>query len=304
MKIAVTGATGLIGTALCQRLRQDGHHVLAVTRRHTLPPLLGSLERVPWEPDQGSFDAAPLEGVDAVVNLAGASVASPWTAAHKDRIRKSRVEGTRLLVEGLKSLHQPPAALVSASAVGFYGDRGDEEIHENSSPGTGFLAEVCQGWETEALRASGRGIRTACLRIGIVLSTRGGALGKMLPPFKLGLGGRVGSGRQWMSWIHIDDVAGMLRFLVRRPEASGAFNGTAPRPVRNAGFAKALGRALGRPAFLPAPAFAMKLLLGEMAQVLLLEGQKVLPRRMEELGYRPQYPDLGGALQDLVATRK
>jgi len=296
MKVAVTGATGLIGSALCRDLNKDGAEVLAVTRK---PGVL-------WDPERG-FEAATLaslDGVDAVVHLAGESIAKRWSAAQKERIRNSRVNGSRALVEGLKKLNRRPAALVSASAVGYYGDRGDEELDESSSPGAGFLPDVCKAWEAETARAAEAGMRVAQLRFGIVLSTRGGALGKMLLPFKLGLGGPVGSGRQWMSWVHIDDVVGAIRFALAQTSLKGPANVTAPRPERNAEFSRTLGKVLKRPAFLPAPGFALKLAFGEMAQALLLEGQKVLPRALERAGYAFKNRELEPALADVIRSGK
>lgn len=301
MRIAVTGATGLIGTALGKRLRKQGHEILAITRRKDLS---SPFTVVHWDPERGDFDARPLEGIDAVVHLAGETIAERWTRKKKDRIRGSRVEGTRLLVEALKTLSKRPSVLVSASAIGFYGSRDDEELEESSPPGTGFLPETCQAWEAEAARAGELGVRVVSLRGGIALSTKGGALAKMLLPFKLCAGGPVGSGRQWMSWIHIDDVVGGYHFALHQPDLSGVANLTAPHPLRNAEFTKALGRALGRPAIVPAPGFALKLLFGEMAQHLLLDGQKVLPRRLESAGYKFQYPHLDDALRDVVSSRK
>ena len=301
MRIAVTGATGLIGSALSERLRKEGNEVLVVTRRRNLssPPTV-----VLWDPERGELDTSALEGIDAVVHLAGETIAERWTRAKKERIRASRVEGTRLLVDALKSLSKPPSVLVGSSAVGFYGSRGDEDLDETSEPGTGYLPEVCQAWEAATARASELGMRVANLRTGIVLSTKGGALGEMLLPFKLGLGGPVGSGTQWMSWIHIDDVVGGYHFALHQAELSGVVNLTAPKPARNAEFTKALGRALGRPAFLPAPGFALKLVFGEMAQDLLLDGQKVLPRRLQSAGYKFQHRDLDEALTDVISSRK
>lgn len=301
MRIAVTGATGLIGSALSERLHKEGNEVLVVTRRRNLS---SPFTVVPWNPERGELDTSALEGIDAVVHLAGETIAERWTRAKKERIRTSRVEGTRFLVDGLKSLSKPPSVLVGSSAVGFYGSRGDEDLDEASGPGTGYLPEVCQAWEAATARASELGMRVVNLRTGIVLSTKGGALAKMLLPFKLGLGGPLGSGKQWMSWAHIDDVVGGYHFALHQAELSGVVNLTAPMPARNAEFTKALGRALGRPAFLPAPGFALKLVFGEMAQDLLLEGQKVLPRRLESAGYKFQHPDLDEALADVISSRK
>jgi len=301
MKIAVTGATGLIGAALCERLRQEGNDVLVISRRKNLS---SPFPVVHWNPERGELDTRSLEGVDAVVHLAGETIAERWTREKKERIRTSRVAGTRFLVDGLKRLSKRPSVLIGSSAVGFYGNRGDEELDEGSPPGTGFLPEICQAWEAEVARASELGMRAVRLRTGIVLSTKGGALAKMLLPFKLGLGGPVGSGSQWMSWIHIDDVVGGYHFALHHSDLSGAANLTAPQPVRNADFTRALGRALGRPAFLPAPGFALKLIFGQMAQDLLLDGQRVLPRRLESAGYKFQHTGVDDALADAVSSRK
>lgn len=299
MKVAVSGATGLIGTALRESLVADGHQVLALTRHDRLPPL----ETITWDVDHGRFDAGALEGVDAVVHLAGEPIAQRWNDARKKAIRESRVKSTRLLVEGLKSLKTKPRVLVSASAIGLYGDRGDEELVETSPPGEGFLAETCQAWEQAAMEAMGLGIRTAVIRTGILLSTRGGALKKMLLPFRLGAGGPVGSGNQWMSWVHIDDHIRALRFILDKDDLMAAVNVTAPNPVQNRAFGKALGRAVSRPALLPTPAFALKLIFGEMASIL-LEGQRVLPKKLLDNGYRFRFPELGPALSDLLTRRR
>ena len=299
MKVAISGASGLIGTALRSSLTSDGHEVIALTRRASFSPL----ETITWDLDQGRFDASALEGVDAVVHLAGEPVAKRWNQARKNAIRQSRVRGTKLLVEGLKSLKNPPKLLVSASAVGFYGDGGDTELDESAPPGEGFLSDVCHEWEKATMEALGLGIRAVCMRTGIVLSTQGGALGQMLLPFKLGLGGPLGSGKQWMPWIHIDDIVGAFRYVMANDDLVGAVNGTSPNPATNADFTKALGRALHRPAVLPVPAFGLKLLFGEMAQIL-LEGQRALPKKLLFTGYEFKYPDLSSALEDVIGQRK
>jgi uncharacterized protein (TIGR01777 family) len=299
MKVAVSGATGLIGAALRESFLRDGVQVLALSRRKSVAPL----ETVTWDVENGRFDASALEGVDAVVHLAGESIAQRWSESRKKAIRGSRVEGTRLLVEGLKSLKNRPKVLVSSSAIGFYGNRDDEVLDESSPPGTGFLPETCQAWERAAMEAMGLGVRTAVVRTGIVLSTRGGALGKMLLPFRMGLGGPVGSGRQWMSWIHIDDLVGAIRFTLEKEDVMAAVNGTAPNPVTNQEFTRALGRALSRPAFLPAPALGMKLIFGEMSE-LLLEGQRVIPRKLAANGFKFRHPELLGALEDVLERKR
>jgi len=299
MKVAISGASGLIGTALRSSLTSDGHELIALTRRASFSPL----ETITWDLDQGRFDASGLEGVDAVVHLAGEPVAKRWNQERKNAIRQSRVRGTKLLVEGLKSLKNPPKLLVSASAVGFYGDGGDTALDESAPPGEGFLSDVCHEWEKATMEALGLGIRAVCMRTGIVLSTQGGALGQMLPPFKLGLGGPLGSGKQWMPWIHIDDIVGAFRYVMANDDLVGAVNGTSPNPATNADFTKALGRALHRPAVLPVPAFGLELLFGEMAQIL-LEGQRALPKKLLFTGYEFKYPDLSGALEDVIGQRK
>ena len=299
MKVAISGATGLIGTALRESLAADGIQILALSRKPSVAPL----ETIQWDVDNGRFDASPLGDVDAVVHLAGEPIAQRWNEARKTAIRESRVKSTRLLVEGLKSLTRKPKVLISGSAIGFYGDRGDEELDESSTPGSGFLPETCQAWERAAMEAMGLGIRTAVLRTGIVLSTRGGALKTMLLPFRLGAGGPVGSGKQWMSWIHIDDIVGAIRHILDKDDLMAAVNGVAPAPATNAGFTRALGRAVSRPAFLPAPAFGLKIVFGEMASIL-LEGQRVAPKKLLSTGYRFRFPELEGALKDVLARKR
>lgn len=296
MKVAISGVSGLIGSALRESLAADGHETLAISRRASLP----GLTTATWDVAEGRFDPGPLEGIDAVVHLAGEPVAQRWSEPAKKAIRASRVDGTRLLVAGLERLERKPKVLVSASAVGYYGDRGDTELDESSPAGEGFLPTVCQEWEDAALEARKLGIRTVAVRIGVVLSTRGGALGKMLLPFRLGLGGKLGDGRQWMSWIHVDDLVSVFRLALDRDDLAGVVNGTGPNPVRNADFVRELGRALHRPAVLPAPAFALKLVFGEMAQIL-LESQRAAPRKALAAGLSFRYPELGAALGDLVA---
>lgn len=293
-RIAVSGAGGLVGSALLAEL--PGATVLRLARPGT--PGSGT---VLWDWRGGRFDAARLEGCDAVVHLAGEPIASRrWSASQKEKILSSRVLGTRVLVDGLAGLSRPPRVLVSASAVGFYGSRGDEELTETSPPGRDFLAEVVKGWEGETMRATGAGIRAVCLRFGMILSARGGALAKMLTPFRLGAGGRLGDGRQWMSWIHISDVVAAIRLAMDRDELEGPLNTVAPEPVRNADFTRTLGRVLRRPALLPAPRFALRLALGEMADALLLSSQRALPARLRQAGHVFRFPTLEPALRDLL----
>lgn len=297
LRVAVTGATGLIGTELVRRLRDGGHTVVRLVRSQPKP---GSGD-VRWDPDTGEIDAAALEGLDAAVHLAGESVGQRWTAERKARIRRSRVEGTRLLAQTLAERARPPRVLVSASAVGFYGDRDDETLDEESAGGGGFLAAVTREWETAAAPARRAGIRVAHPRFGVVLSTRGGALARMLPPFRLGAGGKLGSGRQWMSWISLDDAVRALLFAVADERVEGPFNVTAPEPVTNAVFTGRLAHVLGRPALVPVPEFALRLAFGEMADEALLASQRALPRRLERLGFPFHHREVEAALRAALA---
>lgn len=286
MKIAVTGASGFIGRRLCARARERGHEVVALGRR--------TGDRL-WDPMAGP---APLSGVEAVVHLAGEPVGEGrWTRRKRAAIRDSRVIGTRNLVEGLAGT--PVRVLVSASATGYYGDRGEEELTEDSPPGEGFLAEVCREWEREAFRARERGVRVVAVRTGVVLGPDGGALARMRTPFALGLGGRLGSGEQWMSWIHRDDLVGIYLHALEREGISGPLLGTAPAPVRNREFTKALGRVLGRPTIVPMPGWMLRVLFGKMAEVL-LSSQRCRPQRTLESGFSFTYPDLEGALREVL----
>lgn len=304
MKIVVTGATGFVGRPLVARLLENGHEVIAWTRdperaRASLPALCATDS---WQP-HGATPPERLRGVDAVVHLAGESVAgSRWTEARKREIRSSRIDGSRSLVDAVATLPaaERPRALVSASAIGFYGDRGDEPLDESSAPGDGFLADVCRDWETEVARAGALGVRTVSIRIGVVLGKDGGALQAMLPPFRLGAGGRVGPGTQWMSWIHRDDLVALFVHAVEREDAAGIVNGVAPEPVTNADFTRELGRVLGRPTLVPVPAFALRVLLGEMAAIV-LASQRVTPVRALAAGFAFRFPALGPALDDLLA---
>lgn len=303
MTIAITGATGFVGKRLVARLLAAGHRVVAFTRSRSAAErvLPVRCRLVEWDPERGALPPAALDGVDAVVNLAGAGVADArWSAARKDLIRRSRVDATRLLVRaiGVLPAERRPRVLVSASAVGFYGNRGDEVVDERSPQGTGFLAEVSAAWEREALAAEAYGIRTVVVRIGVVLG-HGGALARMVPPFRLALGGRIGSGRQWMSWIHLDDLVALLAHALERDDVRGVLNGVAPGAATNADFTAALGRAVGRPALVPVPALALQVALGEMATVL-LEGQHVRPAATEATGFRFAHPMLDEVLADVT----
>jgi uncharacterized protein len=296
MRIAISGASGLVGSALTATLTSGGHEVRPMVRPGgSRPP--GSIA---WDPEAGSVDVAALEGVDAVVHLAGESIASRWTDERKRRIRTSRVTGTRLVAESITRLAMRPSVLVCASAVGFYGPRGSEPLDETASSGIGFLAEVCRAWEGAADPARAAGIRVVHTRFGVILSEKGGALAKMLIPFQLGVAGKVGSGDQYMSWIALDDVVGAVQHALGTTEVSGPVNTVAPNPVTNLDFTKTLGRALSRPTVLPMPGFAARLVFGEMAQELLLSGQRAVPARLLAAGFRYRHPQLEKALRSLL----
>ena len=296
MRALVTGATGFIGRKLVASLEQP---VILSRRPEIAKQILGDVQTYAWDPEAGPPPAEALGGVEAVFHLAGESVAAGrWTTQRKERIRESRIRGTRNLVAGLEAQKERPRVLVSASAVGYYGSRGDEILEEDAKPGGDFLAEVCQAWEAEANRASQFGVRVVTPRIGIVLGKGGGALAKMLTPFKLGLGGRLGSGEHWMPWIHLDDLVGLMLHAAKK-EISGALNAVGPAPVTNREFTRTLASALDRPAIFPVPEFALGLMFGELASVL-LASQRVVPRVAEKTGFQFQYPSLEGALRDIV----
>lgn len=297
MKITISGASGLIGRRLLKNLANDGHS-LQVLSRHAGTNMPGNVKVFAWDPAKGEPPADALRDVDAVIHLAGEPVAQRWSELNKRRIRDSRVMGTRNLVQALERLRARPATLVCASAIGYYGSRGDETLTEQSDSGGGYLAEVCREWEAEAARAEALGMRVARVRTGVVLDGRGGALKKMLPPFRMGVGGKIGSGNQWMSWIHIEDLADVFRFALDS-RVAGPLNGVSPNPVTNAEFTKTLAATLHRPAIFPMPEFALKLMFGEMAEVV-LASQRVLPNALEEAGYKFKYPDLANALADVL----
>jgi uncharacterized protein (TIGR01777 family) len=300
MKILVTGATGLIGRSLCKALTGEQHTVIGLSRSPERSADVAVAEMHKWEPQSGPPPAHALKGVEAVIHLAGEPIAARrWTDEQKKRIRDSRVVSTRNLVNGFRSMDRKPAVLISGSAIGFYGDRGDEKLYEESPAGRGFMSEVCQAWESESQQAKSLGMRVVEVRTGVVLSTEGGALQKILAPFKLGVGGPIGSGRQWFPWIHIDDIVGIFQHTLLVSALSGPVNGTAPEPVTNADFTKQLGRALHRPAFLPVPAFGLKMLMGEMSEVL-LGSQRVFPQVALESKYEFIYPTLEPALANLL----
>jgi uncharacterized protein (TIGR01777 family) len=296
MRIAISGASGTIGRRLLRQLAADGATLYALGRR-AAPNLPAGARSFAWDPPREEPPATALD-VDAVIHLAGENVAQRWTAEARRRILESRVEGTRNLVRAMARLARKPAVLICASATGYYGSRGDETLDESSAPGSGFLADVCRAWESEALAAEALGMRVVRMRTGVVLDPGGGALPRMLPPFRMGAGGRLGSGRQWMPWIHRDDLTALFRFALDGSLA-GAVNAVAPDPATNASFTRALARALGRPALIPVPAFALRALFGEMAGML-LDSQRVVPRQAEAAGFRFRFPQLESALSELL----
>jgi len=297
MRILISGSSGLVGSALCPALSDAGHDVVRLVRPGSTAPTAS----IPWDPSRGSVDESALEGTDAVVHLAGENIATGrWTPARKERIRSSRVDGTRALSEALARMKRPPGAMICASAIGLYGDRGDELLRETSVPGSSFLARVCVDWEAAAGAAVQAGIRVAALRFGVILTPRGGALGRMLPPFRLGLGGRVGDGGQYMSWISLDDAVGVIVHALDREGLRGPVNAVAPGPVTNLEFTRTLGRVLSRPTIFPMPAVAARLAFGEMADELLLASTRVEPARLLATGFRFLHPELDGALRDLL----
>lgn len=294
LHVVVAGGTGFLGSALVRGLRGDGHRVTVLTRRPGRPG------EAPWPTGESGAAANPLDGASAVVNLAGASIASGrWTRSRKEEIRRSRTSSTRRLVEAIASARAKPSVLLSASAVGYYGTHGDEPLTEAAPAGADFLAKVGVEWEEEAMAAAVHGTRVVLLRTGLVLARDGGALPLLALPFRLFVGGPTGSGRQYMSWIHRDDWVSLVSWAMRTPSASGPFNLTAPEPVTNAVFARTLGGVLHRPAWLPAPAFALRLAMGEMADALALGGQRVVPAKALAQGFRFEYPSLEPALRNV-----
>jgi uncharacterized protein (TIGR01777 family) len=301
MKIVISGSSGLMGQAVAGGLVRQGHQVRYLRRSG-----VGAGDSdILWNPHQRQIDRQRLEGCEAVIHLAGENIAARrWTPVQKQRILESRVSGTQLLARSLAELAEPPRVMLCASAVGFYGHRGHEWLTEASGPGTGFLAEVCTAWEASAEPACKRGIRVAAMRFGIILSLSGGVLARMLMPFRLGLGGRIGDGTQYMSWISITDCTKAIAYLLTA-DISGAVNMVSPSPVTNADFTRVLGRVLHRPTLFPVPAFALRLALGEMADALLLASTRVRPARLLDAGFQFQHPDLQGALQAaLLQPRK
>jgi uncharacterized protein len=302
MRILVSGSTGFVGTALIEALEGQGHQIARLVRPGSAQKgASGSrAQSVSWDPDAGQFDAASAEGSDALVHLAGASIAEGrWNDTRKQLLRTSRIDATRQLFGALAKLRRPPRVIVAASAIGYYGSRGDDLLTEASAPGTDFLSGVCRQWETEIARGAEFGARVVTLRFGIILAKHGGALAKMVMPFKLGAGGRLGDGRQWMSWITLPETLRIIQFALETATLMGPVNTVAPNPVRNREFTTILAKTLHRPALFPAPAFALRLALGEMADALLLSSQRVNPSRLKEAGYAFQQPDLAGALADV-----
>ncbi|MFZ0886795.1 MAG: TIGR01777 family oxidoreductase [Candidatus Acidiferrales bacterium] len=299
MKVLISGGSGLVGSALTKSLRADGHSVFHFARPGRTP----APGDVSWDPSRATVDVPALEGFDAIVHLSGASISGGrWTENRKKELRSSRVDSTRVLVDSLERLKQPPRVFVCASAIGYYGSRGDELLTESSGYGNDFLSLVCRAWEGEAARAATQGIRTVMARFGVVLATQGGALPRMLTPFKLGVGGRLGSGKQWMSWIALEDVIQILRAAIADEKMQGPVNLVAPEPVQNAEFTKVLAGVLHRPAIFPAPAIALRLALGQMADGLLLASQRVQPEKLLASGYKFRHQNLQSALQAILAN--
>lgn len=300
MKILIGGSHGLVGTALIKSLEAQGHEIFRLVRHAP-----GAKTEVEWSPDRYSIALARIEGFDAVVNLAGESIAEGrWTDEKKRRIRESRVKGTKLLGDALANLAVPPKTFICASAIGYYGSRDDETLTEASAPGDDFLSKVCAEWEEATALAKEKGIRVINARFGIILDTDGGALKKMLPPFRMGAGGKIGSGKQWMSWIALDDVIGALNFGLTHDSLRGPVNFVAPNPVTNAEFTTTLGKVLSRPTLLPMPAFMVKLIFGEMGEALLLGSQRVAPKSLIAEGYEFRYSQLEPALRHILEEPK
>ena len=296
MKIVVAGASGLVGSALVKELSAEGVEVTRLVRK---TPGSGEIE---WRPDRGTIDASAMDGCDAVINLAGDGIANGrWTEEKKRRIVDSRVNGTRLLSETMAKLSRKPATFINASAIGFYGSQGDELVDEDSGPGEGFLARVCREWESATAPAEQAGIRVVKLRLGVILTKDGGIMGSMLQPFKLGLGGKVGAGNQVISWVAMDDVVAAISFILSHQTLRGPINVVAPRPVTNAEFTKTLGRVLSRPTFMTMPAFAARLVFGEMADEMMLSSTRVAGKVLDDAGFRFQYPELEGAVRAMLA---
>lgn len=300
MRILISGSTGFLGTALIESLEREKHTVARLVRPETAQRIgRGASDQiVPWDPVAGQFDATAAEGADALVHLAGASIAGGrWNAPRKNLLRTSRIEAPRHLIGALSKLQRPPRVIVAASAIGYYGTRGDETLTETSAPGNDFLAGLCREWEAETTRGAEFGARVVSLRFGIILAAHGGALPRMVTPFKIGVGGRLGTGRQWMSWLTLEETVSIIQFALASPGLAGPANAVTPNPVQNLEFTQVLARTLHRPALFPAPAFALRLALGEMADALLLVSQKVLPAKLVNSGYRFLHPELADGLE-------
>jgi uncharacterized protein len=298
MRILISGSTGFLGTSLIETLEREGHEIGRLVRPETGKRNSG--HTVAWDPVAGQFDAAGAEGADALVHLAGASIAGGrWNALRKSLLRASRIDATRHLMNALSKLQRPPRAIVASSAVGYYGDRGDETLTEASAPGNDFLAVLCREWEAETARGTEFGARVVSLRFGIILASRGGALPRMAMPFKLGAGGKLGSGRQWMSWLLLREAVGIIEFALTSASLAGPVNAVTPNPVQNTEFTRVLAKTLHRPALFPAPALALRLALGEMADGLLLASQRVLPTKLQDARYRFLQPELAKGLEEI-----
>lgn len=298
MRILVSGATGLIGRKLSGVLEKEGHTVFALTRRASI----GSQASITWDPENGKLDPDQIEGFDAIIHLAGENIGGGrWTDARKALILNSRVKGTRLLCEAIEKLQSPPKVLISSSAIGYYGNRGDELLNEESGPGSGFLSDVCVAWEKATDPAIARGVRVVILRTGIVQTAEGGSLQRMLLPFRFGMGGKFGSGKQWWSWIGIDDVIEVVGFALKSEKLRGPVNLVAPHPITNAEFTKILARVLNRPAIASVPQFVLRLVLGEMADALLFSSARVEPKKLREAGYQFHQAELEPTLRTLLS---
>jgi uncharacterized protein (TIGR01777 family) len=302
MRILVSGSTGFLGTALVETLETQGHSIARLVRPGTSQKNAsgGRASAIPWDPVAGQFDAAGAEGADALIHLAGASIAGGrWNASRKALLRTSRIDATRHLIGALAKLQRPPRVIVAASAIGYYGNRGDETLTEASAPGNNFLAGLCREWEAETARGAEFGARVVNLRFGIILAAHGGALPRMAMPFKLGAGGRLGDGRQWMSWLTLQETVSIIQFAMANSELTGPVNAVTPNPVRNSEFTGILANTLHRSALFPAPGFALRLALGEMADSLLLISQRVIPSKLADLGYPFLEPNLASALAEV-----
>ncbi len=298
MKLVISGASGFIGSTLVERLANKNHTLILLSRSRR-DGGRSNIQWTAWEPGQAGTWQEAMDGADGVIHLAGEPIAGKrWSEAQKQRLRESRIDTTRMIVAGIAKAKQKPKFLINSSAVGYYGPHGDETLTEESPPGSDFLGQLCAAWEAEASKAREQGLRVSLVRTGIVLGKGKGALAKMVPPFKLFAGGRLGSGKQWLPWIHIEDEVGLIDFLVEHEKADGPFNATAPNPVTMDEFCKALGRVLNRPSWAPVPASILSLMLGEMAEML-LTGQRALPQAAQKLGYEFKYPNVLEALESL-----